>query len=380
MDSRSIITTNKNNRGTELRSALSAFMKNNRGFCALLMFLIVCVTVNIIARNNAEFAEWVSANIVAIYTKIMATVTGFLGFSVTEFALLMALPWLVVLFLRCRGRDRTKTSLFSVVKSTVCFVLVVASIFMLTSVCYYRKPIAPQIGIERSTPNAEELLQAMDICSEELEELSDEIAYDANGFSRCKLSYDDIANELIESYSAMSYSFLADMDVLPKQMALSRPMAYAQTTGIFIFMTGEAHYTTEFPDYVTVFSMAHEMAHQRGVMREDEANFMAFLACVTSKNDYLRYAGYVTMVNRLAGAALDADEEAAMEASAKVPTRVINELAAYGRLIRKYEGGFLSKLSNLTNHLYLKSQQQTEGVRSYSLVVELSTAWLLSKK
>ncbi|MFQ8979614.1 MAG: DUF3810 family protein [Waltera sp.] len=39
-------------------------------------------------------------------------------------------------------------------------------------------------------------------------------------------------------------------------------------------------------------TMCHELAHIRGYIYEDEANFIAFLACVESDDSTFQYAGY----------------------------------------------------------------------------------------
>ncbi len=379
MDSRSLNNNtieNENKEGTGHRPALFAFIKSNKGFFALVCLFLISLTVNIIARNSETVAEWLAANAVPLYTKAAATVFGFLDISFTELFALMLVPLLIALYLRCRAR----ASLFAAAKGALCLFLAVAALFMFTSVCYYRKPLATQLGIERKTPSVEELLEAMQLCNERLSVLCEDIPYDASGEGHFPLSYDEIANELNESFNLMGYDFLPEADILPKPLSFSKPMASAGTTGVFLFLTGEANYNTVFPDFVTVYAMAHELAHQRGIMREDEASFMGFLACVNSKSVYIRYAGYVSMLNSLANAALRADEKATLAATAQMPKQVAGELSAYGHFLDEQDGGFFRTLTNALNHAYLKSQQQPEGIVSYSLVVELATVWLINSK
>lgn len=40
-------------------------------------------------------------------------------------------------------------------------------------------------------------------------------------------------------------------------------------------------------------TIAHEMAHQRGIASEDECNFLAVLTCATSGNAVYEYSGYL---------------------------------------------------------------------------------------
>lgn len=46
-------------------------------------------------------------------------------------------------------------------------------------------------------------------------------------------------------------------------------------------------------------TMCHELAHLRGYIYEDEANFISFLACVQSEDPLFQYAGYLSVLNYL---------------------------------------------------------------------------------
>ena len=40
-------------------------------------------------------------------------------------------------------------------------------------------------------------------------------------------------------------------------------------------------------------TFCHELAHLRGYIYEDEANFIGYLACVESEDAFFQYAGYL---------------------------------------------------------------------------------------
>ena len=54
-------------------------------------------------------------------------------------------------------------------------------------------------------------------------------------------------------------------------------MTYTHISGIYTFYTGESNININYPDFVVASSATHEMAHQRGVARENEANFVSFV-------------------------------------------------------------------------------------------------------
>ena len=68
-------------------------------------------------------------------------------------------------------------------------------------------------------------------------------------------------------------------------------------SGFYNPYAAEATVAAGLPDPSFVFVMAHEMAHQRGVASEDEANFLAFLACRESGLAAADYAGALGAFN-----------------------------------------------------------------------------------
>ena len=45
------------------------------------------------------------------------------------------------------------------------------------------------------------------------------------------------------------------------------------------------------------FTICHELAHLKGYIYEDEANFIAFMACINSDNLFFQYSGYLNVLN-----------------------------------------------------------------------------------
>ena len=115
--------------------------------------------------------------------------------------------------------------------------------------------------------------------------------------------------------------------------------------GIYSYFTGESNINVHYPDYGIPFTVAHELAHQRGISRENEANFIAFLVCIRSDSEFVRYSGYINMFEYLASALGSTDRE----------------------MLRAVYSDFF-------NDNYLKAQG-TEGIISYGLVVTLAVAY-----
>ena len=122
------------------------------------------------------------------------------------------------------------------------------------------------------------------------------------------------------------------------------------------------------------FTVAHEFAHQRGISRENEANFIAFLVCIRSSDPYVRYSGYVNMLEYVASALNRTDKEAGSSLYAALSAEVYGEMRAYSKFYYDNKSELLGTISEFVNDNYLKAQG-TEGVVSYGLVVRLAVAY-----
>jgi hypothetical protein len=157
---------------------------------------------------------------------------------------------------------------------------------------YNALPLDQKLGLKRTPVSTEELSATADILLEELKVLEDEILFTESGPSRMPYTYREMNQKLMDAYeeAAKKYDFINHFYSSVKPVMLSEPMTYTHISGVYTFFTGEANINVNFPDYTIPFTAAHELAHQRGIAREDEANFVAFLVCIESEDAYIRYS------------------------------------------------------------------------------------------
>ena len=148
--------------------------------------------------------------------------------------------------------------------------------------------------------------------------------------------------------------------------------------GMYTYYTGEANINTEFPDYSTPFTVAHEMAHQRGIAREDEANFMAYLICTASEDPFIRYSGYLNMYEYTQNALYSADKKAYAKVSGTLCMEAKYDMESYRVFFMQYKDSKAAGVADTLNDAFLKGNGQEEGTRSYGLVVDLAVAYILS--
>ncbi|MCQ2386364.1 MAG: DUF3810 domain-containing protein, partial [Clostridia bacterium] len=188
--------------------------------------------------------------------------------------------------------------------------------------------------------------------------------------------YQGMNDALVRAYDILAerYPFVSSLQVGTKPVYFSSLMSYTKITGVYMCLTGEANVNTSYPDYSTVFTAAHEMAHQRGIARENEANFVAFLACTESEEPYLRYAGYLNMLQYVSNALYQTDKNKSMEIWNVCDPSVFWEYAAYNDVFDAYDKGPAGDIAEAVNDTYLQVMG-TGGTVEYGLVVNLAVSY-----
>jgi len=155
-----------------------------------------------------------------------------------------------------------------------------------------------------------------------------------------------------------------------KPVLLSPLMSRLLIMGFYSPWTGEANYDREVPACRLPEVIAHEKAHQRGVTSEDEANFFAFLACTSSEDPYVRYAGCLMAQRLLLPELGKLDVERAKTIIAKRFKGVQRDADAVRAFIVAHSG-IVSAAGRAVNNAYLKANRVKAGVKSYQLSAQL---------
>jgi len=190
-------------------------------------------------------------------------------------------------------------------------------------------------------------------------------------------SYEEMNEKLLAAYDRLvqKYDFIDRFPSSVKPVMLSEPMSYTHITGVYTFFTGEANINVNFPDYTIPYTAAHELAHQRGIAREDEANFVAFLVCMEAEDLYIRYSGYLNTYEYVISALASANRELYKKNYSALPATVRAEEVAYSQFFQKYKENVAASVSQSVNNSYLQSQGASAGTKSYNMVVDLAVAY-----
>ena len=346
---------------------------------ALLALAAVALLIWIAAVIFKGFADAFNRTVGAFVRAVLAHLTSWLPFSLAEF-LLYSLPlWLVLLVvIGARRHCGSWRAVFVYLGSILAAFSVLFSLFVFGFGTGYRTTtLDRRLDLSPTEVNAETLAYTAERLVGELNALAPQMTYDESGFSVMPYDLDELNEKLLAAYLPVCerYDFVQKLDSRLKPVLASKAMSYTHITGVYSYFTGEANLNMHFPDYTLPYTAAHELAHQRGIARENEANFVAFLVCVGSEDDYLRYSAYLNLYEYVASALWRTDRDLYRAVLATLDERVVGELRAYSAFFDAYRDSRASELSDAVNDTYLKLNGSKAGSESYGLVVDLAVSY-----
>ncbi len=349
---------------------------------ALVLFLVAlaALAVHMISEFSKPFSDFFNRYIGSVVRGTLATLTSILPFSLAE-TLIIFIPVLcTVLIVLCVKRTRAsiKSGVRYVVSMAAALSLMYSLFVFTTTVGYNGTTLGDKLSLEASTVSVEELYVSAEYMIDKMNSELSAVSYIYGDASVMPYSFEKMNTLLLDAYgkAADKYPFLPRLYSRLKPVALSEAMSYTHISGMFTYYTGEANINVNFPDYTLPFTAAHELAHQRGILPENEANFVAFLVCAESDDPYIRYSGYLNMYEYINSALHSADYDTFKEVYASLDSRVKGEIMAYNRFFEKFRENTAADVAGAMNDTFLKSQGVKEGERSYGMVVDLAVAYV----
>ncbi len=337
----------------------------------------------LICLCSPAFADFLNHRVGSLIRGILALLTNLIPFSLAEY-ILLCLPLILFLVIRLGLRYYADSwhNVFVFFGSVLSVAALLLSVFLAGFAPGYRgRPLDQKLGLDRRDVSADELYETALILSEHLnEEISSVVFSVDTDFSVMPYGYEEMNSRLLTVYNSSEElrDFIPHMSSRIKPVMLSNAMSYTHITGVYSFFTGEANLNVAFPDYTLPFTAAHELAHQRGIAREDEANFMAFWVCSHSDDPYLRYSAYANLYEYVASALYSASPELYWEAYATLPRAVRMEQRAYSAFFETYRDSAASTVTETVNNAFL-TLHGTPGTKSYGMVVDLAVAYYRSE-
>lgn len=347
-------------------------------FIVAAIILIITIVCDILARNVDGFAEFYAEGIYPFFVHTIGFINGLFPFAVGEalililiVALVIGIITLIISLMEGENRKRTGAVATAVVLCTGVFIY--SSYTFFCGINYHRVPFSEKSGLTPTKYSAKDLEKLCIYLIENVNAAAEEISYDESGLMSVETEGFDMKAECVKAMgkAGENYAALSGFYPTPKGLIVSEFMSMCKITGIYDPFTIEANYNVNAPDFGMPFTICHELSHLKGFMREDEANFIAYLACRESDSPYLRYSGFAeAMIYAMGQYYSAAGAEKYTELYITIHPSVIKEMQNNNEYWKQYETP-VAEISHKVNDTYLKNQGQDEGVKSYGRFVDL---------
>lgn len=314
----------------------------------------------------------------------LSIITGLFPFSIAEVGIYLILMFffykiLVLIKNLIQGKLVFKSykPFLQGIKKILLFVCVIYFSFLsLWGFNYYRMPFSETADIKVNQYSKEDLEELCLHLIEQANLLREKVNENSLGvmtIPQGKKWVLDNAHLGFDKISA-NYDALSGRYGKPKPVILSELMCYTGIAGIYFPFTSEANVNINVPYPNLPSTVTHEMAHQRGYAREDEANFIAYLASISNPYIEFKYSGTLLALTHSINALYKEDIESFEKIENSFSEDLLRDLNNINSFWRKYEGP-IEKASTDINNAYLKANNQKEGIKSYGKMVDLLIAF-----
>lgn len=312
----------------------------------------MAVLLNVIVWSSETFCDWYIRYVFPVWVNTYGRLTGLFPFSVGEWLIVAgvflviaavilmiasALRWIIR---RCRARHVDKQDKSSRAPHVACpsgiqgrgrfdkfccvfytfFAWVLLAVFVLMTlnctILYHATPFSEKYfatekatddvnentdtgntaETEKSTYTLQDLTALRNMLVEKCNELSRQMQRTEEG----EIIYEgNMGKKAISDMQALgeTYDALQGFYPMPKPLYFSDFVSQQYMLGYYFPFSMEANYNKV--AYVTNLpvTMCHELAHLKGYIQEDEANFIGFLACISSDDLLFQYSGYLSVLN-----------------------------------------------------------------------------------
>ncbi len=356
--------------------------KNNSKDIVLLLLITIGILLRILAPYYPQWVENLySMGIYKIIGQVLSNITGAFPFSLGEIIMILLIPFIVwtlinLIITMIKHPSNFKYTIYAFLKNYTIAIGILYFLFIsLWGLNYYRLPFSVVSGLETKPASKKELKDLCLYLITMTNELRSRVSEDERGIMIIDENYRDIFKRASLGYEKASAFFPQFKGIygVPKGVFFSRALCFSGISGIYFPFTSEANVNIDIPLFMIPATVSHEMAHQRGYAREDEANYIAYLTSSMHPDIDFQYSGHLLALIHSMNAIYRYDKNLYTSLKEKYDDGVSRDLAYLSSFWNSFEGP-IDKAQTRINNAYLKANNQKEGVYSYGRMVDLLIA------
>lgn len=319
-----------------------------------------------------DFCEWHSTTITNFYMRIVSALTTYVPISLTEIMFIAAVGFfiffIVLGIISLVKRDRQKINGPINFLNAAIVVFSILTTYQITAEpMYNRKKIEVPLyesQVDKSVfkPIVNHFIDDLNVCC-------DALTFTEEGDIQDAMSVSELNEAVRNSYT--SYNTTLNIPALYSFTLNGKPMYLSSwlyrefhITGVTFIPLGEANINILNVNAGKPFTLAHELAHAKGAMRESDADLIAAAVCLRSEDPYVRYSGYYYTINSMLNLLkYTGNSNDYQESYDRISPKFKANLAFNSKYWQEHNKA--SEFAEWWNNLYLKASGEPEGTSSY---------------
>lgn len=283
-----------------LRKLINHEFKKNTIICiGIIIFISVLNFMSVYIKGFADiYRKYVFMHISSIFSRI----TNIFRYSVGEvmitmgiFIVLIGLIIFIAGFMKYKWLKNLRRIYFRIVVYILIFIYATETLncFILYHTTTIENTLYKDINLTSDISDGERLINVYNEVVDNINKLSSKMKRDSDGdliknysYNECKAALRNISDR---------FTCLSGYYPSPKEIYYSDIMTQQYLAGIYFPFSMEANYNKLMYISNMPSTICHELSHLKGYIRENEANYLSFVACIESDNEFIQYSGYLSV-------------------------------------------------------------------------------------
>jgi len=338
--------------------------------------VVFAAVIKILSFFPAIVERYYSMGVYVFLSRMQRLLFGWLPFSIGDVVYGVLLIWMIMALIRMIRRfvrrEADRGWFFRFVRRTVFVFLWVYVLFNgLWGLNYDRIGVAGQLGLKVHPYTTDELKLLTTGLTQRLNHLDSLAQLDRDDLERHRYLFSgaiDAYRWLGASDSRFRYPYPSIKSSLFSYIGL-----YIGYSGYYNPFTGEAQVNTWTLPFTQPFTTCHEIGHQLGYARENEANFCGYLSARASFDPAFRYSVYFDLWMYASAELFARDSSFVKEQVKQLDPACRQDFRDLKAFNRKYANPLEVGVWQLYGG-YLRANRQPKGIITYTEV----TAWLIA--
>lgn len=283
-----------------LRKLINHEFKKNTIICiGIIIFISVLNFMSVYIKGFADiYRKYVFVHISSIFSRI----TNIFRYSVGEvmitmgiFIVLIGLIIFIAGFMKYKWLKNLRRIYFRIVVYILIFIYATETLncFIMYHTTTIENTLYKDINLTSDISDGERLINVYNEVVDNINKLSAKMKRDSDGdliedysYNECKAALRNISDR---------FTCLSGYYPSPKEIYYSDIMTQQYLAGIYFPFSMEANYNKLMYISNMPSTICHELSHLKGYIRENEANYLSFVACIESDNEFIQYSGYLSV-------------------------------------------------------------------------------------